>query len=79
MDLKNINMDSQKLKNIIGAIEKVVKLIKNARKDDKYTILVTLDIEGAFDNAWWPQIINETRRKGVCDKLLTILHTDEWT
>ncbi|CAK1591431.1 unnamed protein product [Parnassius mnemosyne] len=34
----------------------MIQLIKNKIKDKKLIVLVSLDIEGAFDNAWWPAI-----------------------
>lgn len=37
--------------------------------DKKLVTLVSLDIEGAFDGAWWPAIVEELRRRT----------TDDWT
>ncbi|CAK1589561.1 unnamed protein product [Parnassius mnemosyne] len=34
----------------------MIRIIKDELKRKKLIILVSLDIEGAFDNAWWPAI-----------------------
>ncbi|CAK1595213.1 unnamed protein product [Parnassius mnemosyne] len=34
----------------------MIQHIKSDIKDKKLTVIVSLDIEGAFDNAWWPAI-----------------------
>ncbi|CAK1600351.1 unnamed protein product [Parnassius mnemosyne] len=34
----------------------MVQYIKAKLKDKKLIVLISLDIEGAFDNAWWPAL-----------------------
>ncbi|CAK1589893.1 unnamed protein product [Parnassius mnemosyne] len=47
------------------ALYDTITLIKNGLRKKEIVILVSLDIEGAFDNAWWPAIITELRNKQV--------------
>ncbi|CAK1553159.1 unnamed protein product, partial [Leptosia nina] len=39
------------------ALFKLINNIKRKLNNKKIITLISLDIEGAFDNAWWPQII----------------------
>ncbi|CAK1594525.1 unnamed protein product [Parnassius mnemosyne] len=47
------------------ALYDIMTVIKQGIKEKKIVMMVSLDIEGAFDNAWWPQIIKEIQRKNV--------------
>ncbi|CAK1577941.1 unnamed protein product [Parnassius mnemosyne] len=47
------------------ALYDIMTVIKQGIKEKKIVVMVSLDIEGAFDNAWWPQIIKEIQRKNV--------------
>lgn len=50
----------------IDTIEKVVDRIGKAKELGKYAAIISLDIEGALNNACWPGIIQELKRHG-CD------------
>ncbi|GBP63080.1 hypothetical protein EVAR_50036_1 [Eumeta japonica] len=41
----------------------LVTYLREDRKKKNLTLLVSLDTEGAFDNAWWPAIKNHLPRK----------------
>lgn len=45
------------------AIQAVVTGVKEAKEAKEYCALVSLNIAGAFDNAWWPPIILEMHRR----------------
>ncbi|CAK1583056.1 unnamed protein product [Parnassius mnemosyne] len=47
------------------ALYDIMTVMKQGIKEKKIVVMVSLDIEGAFDNAWWPQIIKEIQRKNV--------------
>ncbi|CAK1589382.1 unnamed protein product [Parnassius mnemosyne] len=55
------------------ALYDTITLIKNGLKKKEIVILVSLDIEGAFDNAWWPAIITELRNKQVEPTMLKLI------
>ena len=35
----------------------------------KYVLAIALDISGAFDNVWWPNVLHELKRRGCPDNL----------
>jgi hypothetical protein len=45
-------------KSTIDAIHSAVVFVWQAFEKHGYTLLITLDIVGAFDNAWWPMILD---------------------
>jgi hypothetical protein len=49
-------------KSTIDAIQSAVSFVKNGFKSKGFTLLVALDISGAFDNAYWPAILYALRR-----------------
>lgn len=53
----------------------LVNHIRNEIRLKKITIVVSLDIEGAFDNAWWPTIKNQLRKKGCPYNLRKIINS----
>ncbi|GJQ83685.1 hypothetical protein Trydic_g14392 [Trypoxylus dichotomus] len=50
-------------RSTVDAIERVVGFVKNAKDESDYSAVILLDISGAFDHAWWPQIKNQLSRK----------------
>ena len=34
-----------------------------------YVLAIALDISGAFDNVWWPNVLDELKRRGFLDNL----------
>lgn len=46
-----------KKKNTIQAIKKIISIIEENKSNEYYQTLILLDIEGAFDNAWWPHLL----------------------
>ncbi|GJQ68329.1 hypothetical protein Trydic_g23102, partial [Trypoxylus dichotomus] len=50
-------------RSTVDAIERVVRFIRNAKNSAEYSAAILLDISGAFDHAWWPQIKNQLSRK----------------
>jgi hypothetical protein len=48
-------------KSTIDAIDSAVKFIKKSFESKGFCVLIALDISGAFDNAFWPAILNNLR------------------
>ncbi|CAK1596680.1 unnamed protein product [Parnassius mnemosyne] len=47
------------------ALYDAMEIIKKGIKDKEIVVIVSIDIEGAFDNAWWPAIIKELNNKNL--------------
>ncbi|XP_063832729.1 uncharacterized protein LOC135081874 [Ostrinia nubilalis] len=41
----------------VNALNQALKDIQSARQDKKLVIAVSMDIQGAFNNAWWPKLL----------------------
>lgn len=48
---------------------------KVAEKKEKHVLGIFLDVAGAFDNVWWPSVLNELKSRG-CEKNLYTLIQD---
>lgn len=44
-------------RNTTEAINSIIKFVKNSKNNKLHTAIVSLDIKGAFDHAWWPLIL----------------------
>ncbi|CAK1584821.1 unnamed protein product [Parnassius mnemosyne] len=62
-------------KSTEDALYDTMALIKKGLKEKSIVVLVSLDIEGAFDNAWWPAIINELHSKNVDASMLRLINS----
>ena len=60
-------------KSTIDAISHATKFIKAARNAENYCTAISLDIKGAFDNAWWPLIIHKLASIGLPQNILKTL------
>ncbi|CAK1589895.1 unnamed protein product [Parnassius mnemosyne] len=60
-------------KSTEDALYDTITLIRNGLHKKEIVILVSLDIEGAFDNAWWPAIISELRKKQMDTAMLKLI------
>ena len=58
-------------KSTEDAIHELIDLALDKRKEN-IVALISLDIEGAFDNAWWPHLLNELRRQNTPNNLLRL-------
>lgn len=47
------------------ALYDAVRLMESSLKRKRIMVVISLDIEGAFDNAWWPGIVQLLIEKGV--------------
>ncbi|GFX67212.1 hypothetical protein TNCV_2185591 [Trichonephila clavipes] len=45
-------------KSTEDALLRLNEIVKRGKKKHLHSILISLDIKGAFDNAWWPCILN---------------------
>lgn len=73
--LNQIQYGFTKKKSTIQAIQKVLKHIENSREHGNYTVLIALDIEGAFDHAWWPQILYEINEMNTPINLYRVIES----
>lgn len=53
------------------AVVKLRSLVSSC--EDKYILALAFDISGAFDNLWWPSILNELRRRGCPANLYKLM------
>jgi hypothetical protein len=65
-------------RSTVDAIAAAVAFIKKAYKTKGFALLIALDIIGAFDNAWWP-IILDSLRNMKCSKNLYYLTKSYFT
>ncbi|XP_063392666.1 uncharacterized protein LOC134678145 [Cydia fagiglandana] len=49
------------------ALSKAINCIREAKENKKLVLAISLDIEGAFDHAWWPALLNGLK-KAKCPK-----------
>lgn len=49
-----------------------MRTIKEAKERGNYCAAISLDVAGAFDNAWWPLIIKELGRMNCPDNLIRL-------
>lgn len=47
------------------ALFDAMSIVRASLEQKKMVVLVSLDIEGAFDNAWWPAIVEQLRASNV--------------
>ena len=73
--LSNNQYGFRKQKSTIHAIHHVLDKAKLILNNRKVGVIVSLDVEGAFDNAWWPKIIQILLAKR-CSKNLILLVRD---
>jgi hypothetical protein len=64
---KNNTQSSKKFgftpnKSTEDTISFVIEYAKNHLRLKKYFLIIMLDIKGAFDNAWWPQILLQLKK-----------------
>ena len=56
-----------------AALKKIIKGIETELQLKKKMILISIDIKGAFNNTWWPNLILSLKNKfGVC-KLIRLI------
>ncbi|WP_165480173.1 RNA-directed DNA polymerase, partial [Clostridioides difficile] len=60
-------------KSAEDAINEIVKLQTRIIEQKKLAYFVSLDIQGAFDSAWWPLILNSLREHRVPENLYRLV------
>ncbi|GFY41288.1 RNA-directed DNA polymerase from mobile element jockey [Trichonephila inaurata madagascariensis] len=55
------------------ALVKLNEIVLKGKKRNLHTILVFLDIKGAFDNAWWPGILSLLKRSNIPGNLFAVI------
>jgi len=61
-------------KNTIYAAMEPRKFIVSYLEKGRVVIVVSLDVKGALDSAWWPAILKELRETNCPPQIFTILH-----
>ena len=56
-------------------LKRVIKDIKNAWDAKQQVILVSFDIEGAFNSAWWPSIKTALKKHFADSEVLGIMNS----
>lgn len=51
----------------------MIKQVKKSKENGNYCAIVSLDVTGAFDHAWWPAIVHQIAQKRVPDNLLQLV------
>ena len=59
-------------KSTLGAISCATSFVKRVKRRKEFGVLISLDVSSAFDEAWWPAIVLELRRRKVHDYLIGI-------
>ncbi|GFV34446.1 uncharacterized protein TNCV_1413771 [Trichonephila clavipes] len=52
-------------KSTEDALLRLNEIVKRGKKKHLHSILISLDIKGAFDNAWWPCILNLLKKAEI--------------
>jgi hypothetical protein len=61
-------------RSTVGAIYKLRETVEQM-SEKKYVLAIALDISGTFDNAWWPNVIHELKRRGYPDNLYRLIRS----
>lgn len=57
----------------IDALKKAIDTIKIAKTNKEQVIAISLDIQAAFDNAWWPVLFHRLKQSGCPRNLYKII------
>lgn len=55
------------------AVQKLVNKVKHQLSKKQFLLFTSLDIRGAFDNAFWPKILFQSKEKSVRKIFITQL------
>ncbi|GFW87436.1 RNA-directed DNA polymerase from mobile element jockey [Trichonephila clavipes] len=55
------------------ALVKLNEIVLKGKKRNIHTVLVFLDLKSAFDNAWWPGILNLLKRSSIPGNLFAVI------
>lgn len=55
------------------ALRAAINEIKDAKSRGMQVMAVSLDIKAAFDNAWWPALLNQLRQKGCPANIMNLV------
>ncbi|GFX79116.1 hypothetical protein TNCV_3914011 [Trichonephila clavipes] len=60
-------------KSAEDALVHLCDIVKEGKRKNHVTFLISLDIKGAFDNAWWPGILHQLKSSKVPKKSFALL------
>lgn len=55
------------------ALLNITDILRKILTMKQYAILTSLDIKGAFDNAWWPMILYQLRKRNVSESIYGLI------
>ncbi|CAK1595861.1 unnamed protein product [Parnassius mnemosyne] len=55
------------------ALNDALEVVKKCVKNKQMAVIVSIDIEGAFDNAWWPGVIVALQKKEIDKTTLKLI------
>ncbi|CAK1585042.1 unnamed protein product [Parnassius mnemosyne] len=55
------------------ALYDALEIVKESLRNKEIAVIVSLDIEGAFDNAWWPAVITELQKRDADPAVLRLI------
>lgn len=62
----------KKLSSTEHALDKVMTTIQDNKNKDLYTILISLDLQGAFDSMWWPGLLTSIKETNCSQQIYNI-------
>jgi hypothetical protein len=77
---KNSKLNSKQFgfvpqKSTEEALHSVINFIQKGFEKKGFTLIISLDIAGAFNTCWWPQILNQLRLKSCPNNLLQMIRS----
>ncbi|XP_052754561.1 uncharacterized protein LOC128201476 [Galleria mellonella] len=60
-------------KSTEDALYDALSIVKSAIKSKQLAVMVSLDIQGAFDSAWWPTIITQLDTMGIDENIRQLI------
>lgn len=55
------------------ALHHIIEKIKDYKAHNQFLTIIALDIEGAFDNAWWPIVLQQLRKARIPSNIYRLL------
>lgn len=60
-------------KSPITALKSITEFIQDSKKNDKYSILISLDIVNAFNSLWWPAVLHQLQKLEIASNIFNLL------
>lgn len=63
----------RKGRKTLDAIDKVLNIARQAAEKRELCVVITLDIQNAFNSASWQLILNKLRERKICESLISVI------